>query len=56
MLVLTMIAISLEIPVVRAIAGAFDLLLSQLFLLFLFNIREYFQHRPKAVSIFFRVE
>jgi hypothetical protein len=53
MLVLTMIKISLEIPVVRATAGAFDLLLSQSFLLFLFNIPEYFQHSPKAVSIFF---
>lgn len=45
--------ISLEMPVLRATSGAFDLLLSQLFLSFLFNIREYFQHSPKAVSIFF---
>lgn len=49
MLVVTMITISLEIPVVRA----FDFLLSHLFLSFLFNIREYFQHSPKVVSIFF---
>jgi hypothetical protein len=53
MLVLTMITISLEIPVVRATEGAFDLLLSQLLLSFLFNIREYFQHSPKTVSILF---
>lgn len=48
-----MITISLEIPVVRATAGAFDLLLSHLFLSFLLNIREYLQHSPKAVRIFF---
>jgi len=54
-----MITISPEIPVVRATAGDFDLLLSQLFLPFLLNIREYLQHSPKAVSIsffFFSVE
>jgi len=48
-----MITISVEIPVVGATAGVFDFLLSQLFLSFLLNIREYLQHSPKAVSIFF---
>lgn len=53
MLVLTMITIRLEIPAVRATAAAFDLLLSQSFLSFLFNILEHFQHSAKAISIFF---
>jgi hypothetical protein len=53
MLVFRMITIRLEMPVVRATEDAFDLLLSQLFLSVIFNIRAYFQHSPKAVSIFF---
>jgi hypothetical protein len=39
----------------RKTAGTFCLLLSLLFLLFLFNIREYFQYSPNANNIFFSV-